>query len=126
MKMLERGVAAAARVNTGWERGRAGVQGVPGEHVLAHEAVSRHRVREDVEEAPDVPAVFAPDIRRAARMVVGAAFEHELRAVVDAPVQRDDASIPVHKSTSESGAQRRDNLIYALIYTVTPRPPRPP
>ena len=77
---------------------------VPGEHVLAHEAVGGHRVREDVKKTPDVAAVFAPDIRRAARVVVGASLKNKLRADVDAPVQRDDASIPVHKSTSESGA----------------------
>ena len=79
---------------------------VPGEHILPHQPMGRHRVREDVEEPPDVPPVFAPDIRRAARVVVGAAFEDEFRAVVDAPIERDDASIPVRKSTSESHAPR--------------------
>ena len=66
---------------------------VPGEHVLAHEAMGGHRVREDVEEPPHISPVLSPNIRRAARVVVRAAFEDELRAVVDAPVQRDDASI---------------------------------
>ena len=59
---------------------------IPGEHILAHQSMRGHGVREDVEEAPDVPAVFAPDIARAARVVVGAPFEDELRAVVDAPI----------------------------------------
>ena len=59
---------------------------VPGEHVLAHEAVSRHRVGEDVEEAPHISPVLPSYVRRAARVVVRASLEDELRAVVDAPV----------------------------------------
>ena len=66
---------------------------VPGEHVLAHQPMRGHGVREDVEEAPDIPPVLSSYVRRAARVVVGASLEDELRAVVDAPVQRDDASI---------------------------------
>ena len=79
---------------------------VPGEHILAHQSMRGHGVREDVEKPPDVAAMLAPDIRGAARVVVGAAFEDEFRAVVDAPIERDDASIPVRKSTSESHAPR--------------------
>ena len=59
---------------------------VPGEHVLAHEAVSRHRVREDVEEPPDVPPVLPSYVRRAARVVVGAPFEDALCTIINAPV----------------------------------------
>ena len=45
------------------------------------------------QKTPDVPPVLAPDVRRAAR-VVGLPSKHS--AVVDAPVQRDDAIVVQH------------------------------